>query len=215
VTVLPDPVASAPTLNATELTVGQPVTIRAVVSGGGGNYSYSWFGLPEGCAGSGAALTCRPSQAGSFYISTQVTDSNGYQSDSPTATLVVTSGPPTVLGMPPAEFTLAMGAAAGIIAAGAVFLPSRIGRAPRVRHAASGLFPGDAQAPPRRASKAEPRLATLDPDRSETSVVRYPARIRLHGRASSRSPLLRAHWKGLLLSGALSGGGRSISRRGT
>ncbi len=48
--------------------VGQPVHLTAVASGGGGGFSYSWTGLPGGCASSAPVATCAFSSPGSYLV---------------------------------------------------------------------------------------------------------------------------------------------------
>ncbi len=70
---------SSPSLVAsrTSLDAGQTTTLTAGFSGGAGTITYSWAGLPAGCAAAPAAvLTCTPSGAGTFLAHLWVNDSN-------------------------------------------------------------------------------------------------------------------------------------------
>jgi hypothetical protein len=117
VKVVPDPVVEAPVLSMDTVAPGQPVTIHAVVTGGAGNYTFAWFGLPPGCLLAGGSGTCTTTQPGSYYVSVRVVDGDGYAVESSTSTLVVTGGPPTVLGLPPAWFAIIMGAVGSAVVA--------------------------------------------------------------------------------------------------
>jgi len=76
------------TINPSTITVGQPVNITAVVSGGTAPYIYSWTGLPSPCSGTTGTITCSPNTAGTYNIGVTVTDSTGAKA-STTGTLVV------------------------------------------------------------------------------------------------------------------------------
>jgi hypothetical protein len=57
--------------------VGQTTTLQATVTGGSGNYSFVWSGLPTGCASQDSILlNCTPTTAGVYDITLNVTDSN-------------------------------------------------------------------------------------------------------------------------------------------
>ena len=76
---------------------GQAVSFAASVRSGDGNFStYDWSGLPSGCAGSNAVVTCEGADlpAGSYSITVSVTDSNG-------ATSVVSSPLPFIVNPDP------------------------------------------------------------------------------------------------------------------
>jgi len=92
-----DPVVSVPTASpSTSVDVGQTVTFSATASGGYGTLTYSWSGLPTGCTGTTASISCQPtaSVAGT-HIAVTVTDGNGFEV--PSAALVYTVyGDPTV-----------------------------------------------------------------------------------------------------------------------
>ena len=65
-------------LSATATETGVPVTIRAQVIDGTGNYSFLYSGLPPGCASQNvAALTCDPTQAGSYDVGISASDRVG------------------------------------------------------------------------------------------------------------------------------------------
>jgi DNA-binding beta-propeller fold protein YncE len=61
--------------------IGNSTTINVSAGGGYGWLSYSYFGLPAGCASQNASnFTCTPTQTGTFPISVNVT--NAYQANS-------------------------------------------------------------------------------------------------------------------------------------
>lgn len=90
-TVFPDPVASTPVGSplSTYVDAGQSVTFSTTASAGTGSYlRYTWSGLPTGCTGSNASVTCSGSAlpAGLYSVSVSVIDSNNVTS-SPSAGL--------------------------------------------------------------------------------------------------------------------------------
>ncbi len=93
VTVFADPTVAAPQLSRSTTDVGVSVTVSASPSGGSGNYSYAWVDLPEGCAGTGAQLTCTPTAGGTFEVEVVVTDTDGYRVESGEALLLVNAAP--------------------------------------------------------------------------------------------------------------------------
>ncbi len=75
------------------LSTGQSLRLEADVSGGTGNLSYTWTGLPGGCSSQDlATISCTPSQTGNFRISLSVTDSLG-RSANGSVNVTVSKGP--------------------------------------------------------------------------------------------------------------------------
>jgi hypothetical protein len=77
-TVYPVPkLPSAPTVSSASVDVGEPLRISATASGGSGNFTYAWGGLPAGCrSGNGSSVNCTPTLAGVYLINVTATDSN-------------------------------------------------------------------------------------------------------------------------------------------
>ncbi|HEV2429414.1 MAG TPA: PKD domain-containing protein, partial [Thermoplasmata archaeon] len=92
-TVFADPKASTPTAVPSTVDVGQATTISTSASLGSGGYTYLWGGLPTGCSGSGASLSCTPTASGTFTVSVTVTDSNGFSTTSSGLSLSVYADP--------------------------------------------------------------------------------------------------------------------------
>jgi PKD domain len=92
---------------------GSVVTFSATVTGGSGDFQYTWSGLPGGCsAPSGAALTCSPTASGTFLVTVTVKDSNE-ASSSGNATLTVN---PSFVGLPAEDgYAIVGGSAAAIL----------------------------------------------------------------------------------------------------
>jgi len=82
IAVFSDPTVATPTASRASADVGQSVTLRTNASFGSGGYSYAWLGLPAGCSGVLASITCTPTTSGVFSISVRATDSNGVSSTS-------------------------------------------------------------------------------------------------------------------------------------
>ncbi len=91
--VSPDPTITAPTASNTKLEVGQTTTLSFTATNGTGSTStYSWSGLPTGCASQDqTSLSCSPTAAGTFSVIASISDSNG---------MVVTSGALTLTVSP-------------------------------------------------------------------------------------------------------------------
>ncbi|HTT26748.1 MAG TPA: kelch repeat-containing protein, partial [Thermoplasmata archaeon] len=112
-TVDPLPALSGPTPSATVVDVGQSIHFTTTLTGGSGNESYNWTGLPPGCTPPDAAeWTCTPTRAGTWTIGLTARDSNGAQSTGASFTLVVH----------PAVEISAIGATPSSILAGATVL---------------------------------------------------------------------------------------------
>ncbi len=66
------------TLSPYRLDVGQMTTLHANVTGGASPYTFTWSGLPAGCASVNVAtLNCTPSSAGLYSLHVNVTDATG------------------------------------------------------------------------------------------------------------------------------------------
>ncbi len=91
----PDPVAGTPTFSPAAFPLGGSTTIGVVVTGGAGNNTYVWAGLPRGCSSHASSFRCTPSLAGTFDISVTVTDATGFNTTSPVAVLSITGTSPT------------------------------------------------------------------------------------------------------------------------
>lgn len=78
-TVVGGPAASQPVPSLPEADVGQTVTFTSTASGGTGIYpSFRWLDLPSGCSGATTGtVSCALSEAGTFDLAAQVTDSAG------------------------------------------------------------------------------------------------------------------------------------------
>jgi DNA-binding beta-propeller fold protein YncE len=58
-------------------TIGESVQFNATASGGGGSYSYTYLGFPPGCVSiDSPTVGCLPTQAGTYNVSVNATDTN-------------------------------------------------------------------------------------------------------------------------------------------
>ena len=104
--VYPDPTVSKPTASAPGADLGQSVDFTATVSGGSGDFSFVWSGLPTGCSGTTQVVDCSDlSTTGPFTVSFKVTDSNGFSATSGALAFVVDSDPS--IGIPTANLSSA------------------------------------------------------------------------------------------------------------
>jgi hypothetical protein len=100
--ILADPKVSTISMSRSSLDLGQSTVLSASAVDGSGGYTYVWSGLPAGCGGSAATITCAPIAigSGSFTPMVQVYDASGAWSASASA-----AGPlsvyadPTVSGL--------------------------------------------------------------------------------------------------------------------
>ncbi|MGP8077725.1 MAG: beta strand repeat-containing protein [Thermoplasmata archaeon] len=99
------------TANPSSLLEGKSVTFTATASSGSGGYAFTWTGLPPGCGGTTATISCQPTASGTFHVSVSVRDTN---LGSATATTTVTVNS-SFLGLPSAEGLALL--AGGILAA--------------------------------------------------------------------------------------------------
>jgi hypothetical protein len=129
-TVDPDPTVGTPNAKPGSVSVGHSVTFSANVTGGSGNFSYNWSGLPAGCASVDARnVTCTPSGTGTTQVVVTVTDSNGFKVVSAALPFTVSSSNSGILSLPLFE-GWAVVAEAAVVAALAivVFLARRARR---------------------------------------------------------------------------------------
>lgn len=78
-TAYTDPTITAPTASPPTVFQGSPTTFTSSTSGGSGNDTYTWNGLPPGCSSvTTLSLACTPSGYGIFNVTITVTDSNGF-----------------------------------------------------------------------------------------------------------------------------------------
>jgi YVTN family beta-propeller protein len=74
-TVYGDPAVQL-SANRIELDRGQSLTFTAEAELGSGGYSYGWLGLPVGCGGTSAIVSCSPITSATFHVSVLLSDSN-------------------------------------------------------------------------------------------------------------------------------------------
>jgi hypothetical protein len=101
-TVDSDPSVATPTATPGSADVGQPVLFSTTAGGGSGGYTYSWSGMPTGCANSGSASDqCTPTATGTFSVTATVTDSNGVAVTSKALDFAVVGDPTVTVGAIP------------------------------------------------------------------------------------------------------------------
>ena len=99
-TVYSDPTVSLPVADPSHLDMGQSLVLSVNVTNASGDLAtVKWNGLPTGCLGTDArTIRCVPASAGSYSVSVNLTDSNGYATSSGAIVVVVAlaMGSPTV-----------------------------------------------------------------------------------------------------------------------
>jgi hypothetical protein len=92
--VYSDPSISALTASSITLDLGQETLITIIASGGNGPLSYQFSGLPAGCRNTDTSnLPCNPTATGTYQITANVTDSNGFTTPNAHLSLVVYHDP--------------------------------------------------------------------------------------------------------------------------
>jgi len=92
--IRPLPTVTVPTASAASIVVGQTFDLTVNATPGSGNLSYTWSGLPPGCASvNSSTLVCDPTTNGTFLVVVTVKDSNGGSSISTGLSLVVEPRP--------------------------------------------------------------------------------------------------------------------------
>ena len=96
--------------------LGTPMTLQVQVAGEDGTLTYSYTGLPPGCASQDVAnLTCTPTQVGTYSVLVVVHDEDGHQNQH---TVVVRVTPPLgFLGLPGNEGYYVVAGLAGVLGA--------------------------------------------------------------------------------------------------
>ncbi len=93
-TIYRDPTVATPTASKWSVDMGQSISFSTGAYRGNGGYTYSWSGLPTGCSSSNSAtISCTPTAAGQFSITSKVSDGNGYSTTSGTLTFAVFGTP--------------------------------------------------------------------------------------------------------------------------
>jgi hypothetical protein len=80
IVVNPLPTISAFDVSATNSTLGTQIWFNATGAGGTAPLSFSYSGLPLGCAGSSASFSCTPTRAGLYKVTVVAVDSYGFSS---------------------------------------------------------------------------------------------------------------------------------------
>jgi DNA-binding beta-propeller fold protein YncE len=87
--IFSDPQISPPVISSSTTTVGTREFLSVLVSGGFGNSTVLWTGLPPGCPVIGTTITCSPKTVGNYSITATATDGNGFRVVSTAISLVV------------------------------------------------------------------------------------------------------------------------------
>jgi YVTN family beta-propeller protein len=94
VTVDPPFILAGITSSSTLTDVGSPVTFALATTGGSGEATYIWSGLPSGCSTADLAeIRCNPTAPGTWTPQVAATDSNGYALTGPGPSVVVEPSP--------------------------------------------------------------------------------------------------------------------------
>lgn len=120
-------------LSAGSVNLRGTVYVNMSVSGGASPYTYTYFGLPPGCASvDSAVLECTPTGAGTFTITGEVVDA-AHESEIANVSLTVNSSPTggIVLSTVDVELTALIAIVAVAVAIGALVMVRRRGRSMR------------------------------------------------------------------------------------
>lgn len=114
-----DPRVTSLQISPNRTVAGLPVDLNVTIAGGTLPFRYNWTGLPDGCAGAGASLSCTPQNPGSYSIRVNVTDSIGHSSVA-SAELTVTAVAPQGGQIPGGLVAALVGSGVVVIVAGVV-----------------------------------------------------------------------------------------------
>jgi len=138
VVVFSDPAVSAPVATPQELATGETFSVSVTVSGGPGNETINWSGLPNGCSFSDLTVTCRTTTSGTYEIYATVTDGNGFVVRSKSLQVVVSGSAPngpngpggsgSILGLPADGFYALIGVVILVLLVVAALVAYRIRR---------------------------------------------------------------------------------------
>ena len=109
------PTISTFTVSAPNVTLGGSVYLNVTASGGVVPYTYSYTGLPAGCASNNSSrLLCTPTATGNYSVTVRVDGANGMGNVSPPVTFSVVKPVPhlpllTSVSVTPGTTTLALG----------------------------------------------------------------------------------------------------------
>ncbi|MCI4324746.1 MAG: kelch motif-containing protein [Thermoplasmata archaeon] len=132
-TVLTDPGVISLTASSASVTVNQPFALATDAANGSRPYSYTYTGLPTGCASTDSAtLQCTPTSTGTYSIVVTVKDSLGFATMSqPTNVTVSAVASSTFLGLPGAAGYALIGLVVVIVAAGVYLVVRRRSAGPK------------------------------------------------------------------------------------
>ena len=138
-TIYSDPSVSVPAASPASVDIGQMATFTTQTFGGSGGYTYDWLNTPTGCESRNASsISCEPSTAGTFQITLNVTDSNGFSVLSGALSFIVYTDP---------SIGSFMASTAGLdLGQGSTLLVSASGGYGALSYSFSGLPPGCATA---------------------------------------------------------------------
>ncbi len=91
--VYADPSVGTLSASRSSVDVGQTVAFTVTASSGSGGYTYAWSGLPTGCTGTSATISCAPTASGTSTVSVVAKDSNGITATSNGLPYTVDSDP--------------------------------------------------------------------------------------------------------------------------
>jgi hypothetical protein len=134
VDIAPLPLVLSFQASRASLTAGAMTVLTAKVGGGTAPFSYSYLGLPAGCTGASTnEVVCAPTQAGTFGVEVEVTDSLDHSSN---ASLELVVNPPPTIGGFSIQPTL-------LVLGGSAYLNLSVSGGTRpLRVAYAGLPPG-------------------------------------------------------------------------
>ena len=102
------PLTSTLGASPASIDAGQNMTFTSSATGGLVPYTYAWSGLPTGCSGTTASITCTPTAAGTKNITVTITDAIGL-AVSTSIMYTVHSDPKVGLSVSPSTIRLSQG----------------------------------------------------------------------------------------------------------
>ncbi|MGA7860833.1 MAG: hypothetical protein WCB19_03130 [Thermoplasmata archaeon] len=150
--VNPLPTLTSLTVSEFNSTLGTQIWFNATASGGTAPLTFSYTGLPLGCAGTSASFACTPTRAGIYSVAVMAIDSYGYNSTARSAAVTVSAAKTSSPGIGTTGWAVVI----GIVVVGAIVTVALLFQARREERAGRMGMEEPAQQPPQESGGTPP-----------------------------------------------------------